>query len=158
MMNFVLDTPLALDIVDNAVQNQSLPITNNTLVWLGIGLIVNIIITGLNFCFQIKLKKQDSIIDKQRLINTQRVEIESNIYNKLSHLSSFQKNESHSLLDAIEELQTYVNANHLYFSDKLNVVYTDIIDYYSKVCVNFKKKDLNKETRMLKKYKRIFNG
>ena len=149
MVNMAIVIPLSLDIVENVIQNQMVP-TNNTSLWLGIGVLINILMTCLNSYFQLRLKKHDSVIDRQRLINNKRIDIESTIYKKLSALSYYQKNETHAMLDAIEELQTYVN-------DKLNSIYTYIIDYFSGVCTDFRKKDLKRETRMLKKFKRVFN-
>lgn len=158
----LISTQIPMEYVEAVIQgeaNPTEPIALNVVYWLiAINIIVTILSSLLNFLLQRGLKKQDVITDRKKIISNKVVEVESYIYEAISNFASFQYNENHQLLDAIEQLQTYVNGNQLYIRNKPYKVYIEIVDYYSIVCSsNFKRKDPLKEGKLLNKYKKAFN-
>ena len=103
------------------------------------------------------LKEFEVTIDRKKLINHQSIEIETKIFKEINGLSLVDSKQSHVLLGKVLGLQTYINENKLFVRRKLMRLTNDIIDYYSLVCTDFRKKDYSKETKLLDKYKKIFN-
>ena len=160
-MLYLLTTQIPIEYAEAAIRSETdtAEVASSDLVyWLIAINIVITIITGLvNFFIQRGLKKQEVVYDRKKIISHKAVEVESYIYESISLLSSFQYSEKHKMLDEIEQLQTYVNKNRLFIRNKLYKAYIDIIDYYSVICINFMRKDPNKERQLLDKYRKVFN-
>ena len=161
LMFYVLVTQIPIEYADAVISNVASAVegtSSNLVYWLiAINIFVTIITGVINFFLQKGLKKQDVINDRKKIISNKAVEVESYIYEAISSLSSFQYSEKHKMLDEIEQLQTYVNKNRLFIRNKLYKAYIDIIDYYSVICINFMRKDPNKERQLLDKYRKVFN-
>lgn len=153
---FILQAQVPLETVETLMNTYASDGKSSLVIYILIIVIVNFILNIVTFFMQKKLKDKEVEVDRRCLINKQSVEIESYLYGELQKFSSFQKNESHELLDAIVNLQTYIEGNHLYIRKKLLRICTEMVDYYSVVCTDFKRKDPSKELKLLEKYKKTF--
>lgn len=152
----ILQAQVPLETVETLMHTQGSDGKSSLVIYILIIVIVNFLLNIVTFFMQKKLKDKEVEVDRKCLINKQSVEIESYVYGEFQKFSSFQKHESHELLDAIVNLQTYIDENHLYIRKKLVRICTEVIDYYSVVCADFKRKDAGKELKLLEKYKKAF--
>lgn len=160
-MFYILTTQIPIEYAEAVISSQTnaAEVTSPTIIyWLiAINISITIITSIINFFLQKGIKKQEIINDRKKIISNKAIEVESYIYETISALSSFQYGENHKMLDAIDQLQTYVNNNQLYIRNKPFKVYLDMFDYYSVVCSDFRRKDPVKERHLLEKYKKAFN-
>lgn len=150
-----------MELIDTVVHTQQLSNGEKSIDWvlclLGLNVFLTLLFNFLNIYLQKRLKEQDAINDRKRIISNTSIEVESKIYKSINEWSNFQKSEAHEFLDAIVDLQSYINDNNLYIRRKLLKCIDEIIDYYSGVCTDYKKKDPNVERKLLDKYKKAFH-
>lgn len=159
-MHYILTTQIPIEYAEAVISNETNAgaVSSNLIYWLiAINIGVTIITGVINFLLQKGIKKQEVINDRKKIISNKAVDVESYIYEALSALFSFQYTENHQMLDAIDQLQTYVNKNRLFIRNKPYKVYLDVVDYCSVICVNYKRKDPKKEAQLLDKYRKAFN-
>lgn len=153
----VLQTQIPIEAVQTIVENQNPEGKSSVVIWIFAILLLNCLLNIGTFIMQRKLKDREVEIDRKCLTNKISVEVESHIYKEINKLSSYQRDEEHQLLDAILELQTYIETNHLYIRKKLTSICEEIVDYYTSICADFKKKNPSKEMKLREKYKKAFN-
>lgn len=133
-------------------------IAPNTISWLLILLVFNIVVMLFKFYLDWRHGKNDIHNYKRKKISEKSIEVESEIYAQLLALSIFQKDENHQMLDKIQELDSYIEQNSLYISKKYRDRVDEAFDYYKEVVANYNKKDNKKEGDYFRKLSKSFYG
>lgn len=132
--------------------------TNGLMITLIVFLSINIIALIAKYFLDKSLKKHEIKITKKISITELAIKIESELFLKLEKLKGFQKNESHEMLDAIIEIESFIASSRLFICKKIIVITNDYLDYYKKVVSNFNEKDIKKEKEFTMKFSKQYYG
>ena len=150
-MNYLLFQE-AITTDGSLADNQDLLFTS-LLVLISVNLVVEIAKFISSFILSNKEKKNH----KHLLIDEKRIKILEEVYKDLDLLSIFDQNEDEVLLDSIRTIERKIQSNMIYVPSKIHSIFIDILDYYKCVLVDYRKKDIQKEANLLKKYCNEFN-
>lgn len=134
--------------------------TNNKLVIaLSIFVLLNFILTGINIYFQFKLKNKDKEINHHNLRESKRIEHQEKLYVLLESLTYFDgstksKNEFKKTLT---EINKFLTQKKIYLNKDIIKISQEFTDYNTKLLVDFRKKNYEKEMTILDKYNTKFN-
>ena len=100
------------------------------------------------YAVSLLLKRADVKNDRKMKIAELSIANEVNTYKLLIQLRGYQNGDSALLLSAIENLNIILNNDKLLFSSKFHKAAEDIVEYFSVVCGDFTKKDIQKEKKL----------
>lgn len=121
-----------------------------------ISILVYLIAMLVQHWLNVRLKKKDMGFDRKMKIADLCIKEEIELFKRLDKLRYFQKEDKHRMLDEIEDINSYLNANRILIDRNVIVIAREILDYFSKVCVDFSTRDLRKEGNLFEKYKEKF--
>lgn len=140
------------------IEDMVKSVAPNTVYWLLILLGVNILLMVLKFILDWYRDNHENHNYKIKKISEKTIDIESEVYKRLQELATFQKDDSHKMLDKIIEMDDYIYINGLYLSRKYKDEVVKTMDYFKGVVTDFKKKDNKKENQLFNKLCSIFYG
>ena len=141
------------------IANPTVPGSNNGLMLtLIVFLSINIIALISKYFLDRALKRQDILVRKKITITELSIKIESDLFLKLENLKNFQKGESHQMLDAIIDIEDYLQTSRLFICKKIIALTTDYLDYFKKVVSNYSEKDIKKEKEFTLKFSQQYYG
>jgi len=118
---------------------------------------VNIFVSIINFLGQRSLKNLEVNIHKKNIRESKRIEIFHNIYKKFDKLRIIGYDDTILLQDTIKDTSNYSNENAIYLSEiELNII-QEYCDYFTKLLVNIRDKNVATEKMYMDKLKREFN-
>ncbi len=118
--------------------------------------LVNIAVGLINFWGQRNLKKMEINVHKANIRETKKIEIFHELYIKLDKLRLIYGNSQH-LQNDLSMINNFTNENALYFSsDELKII-EDYCDYFTKLLVSIRHKDVATEKMFMDKLKKEFN-
>lgn len=120
-------------------------------------LILNAFCIGIQYYFNYKLKKVEFKNFRKGKILDIGLKFELDLYQRLNKLSDFDFSKQHELLDEITSLSKYLDENKIFLTNKQHKKVNEILDYFTKLCANYKEKDYKKEQKLLTEYIKIFN-
>lgn len=121
-----------------------------------IALISYLVCAIIQYVLSVLLKQRDVKNDRQIKIADLTLKKEIELFTKLDHLRTFQKEENHALLSEIESIQELLSQNRLMYRKDLYNIADEITDYFAILCKDYSKKDLKKEIKLLDKYRDRF--
>ena len=122
-------------------------------------IILNILIAIINWLIQRNVKSQDNQIYRKKVREDRRITIIEDIYKEfVSCTYIFNSIEATNLIIKIAELEKRLSENRLYINKSLNNKLTLFIDYLKEIATDFRKKDFNKENKMLNDIEKEFNN
>ena len=102
--------------------------------------------------------KQEAKLQRRRMIFEQSLNIEKIIFKKVDTLSDYTRNECSKIIEDVIDIRDEVNENRLFFDDKVYKAIDNILNYFTEISGDFRKKDVNKEIQLKKKYIEAFHG
>ncbi len=122
-------------------------------------IILNILVAIVNWLIQKNVKSQDNQIYRKKVREDRRIIIIEDIYKEfVSCTYIFNSKETTNLIIKISELEKRLSENRLYINKSLNNKLTLFIDYLKEIATDFRKKDFNKENKMLNDIEKEFNN
>ena len=121
-----------------------------------IALVSYVVCASIQYFLSLLLKKRDVRNERQMKIADLTLQKELELFEKLDHLRTFQKEENHQLLDEIVGIKDLLAHNRLMYRKQLYKTADETIDYFSKLCTDYSKRDPNKELKLLDKYRDQF--
>lgn len=118
---------------------------------------LNILCLIIQYYFNYRLKKVEFKNFRKGKILDIGLKFELELYQRLNKLSDFDSFKKHELLDEIILLRKYLDENKIFLTNKQHEKVNEILDYFNKLCANYKEKDYNKEQKLLTEYIKIFN-
>ena len=104
------------------------------------------------------LKKADVHNDRRMKITELAIQCELSTYHSLVKLRGFQRGDASQMLSMIETLNVELSDNKLLYSKKYHKEAIDIVEYFSVVCGDFTKKDVNREKKLFDALYNSFNN
>ena len=122
-------------------------------------IVLNVACIIIQYYFNYRLKKVEFKNFRKGKILDIGLKFELDLYQRLNKLSDFDysKEKSHELLNEITSLSKYLDENKIFLTNKQHEKVNEILDYFTKLCANYKKKDYKKEQKLLTEYIKIFN-
>lgn len=121
-----------------------------------ISLLVYLISMLIQHLLNLNLKKKDIKYNRQMKITDICLAEEIELYKRIDQLRVFQKEDKHKMLDEIEVINNYLNTNRILIRKDIYKNAQELIDYFTKVCGDFSKRDIKLEAELLNKYKNSF--
>lgn len=121
-----------------------------------IALLSYLVCAVIQYYVSVLLKRRDMRNDRQMKIADLTVEKEIELFKKLDHLRTFQKDENQQLLSELENIRELLGQNRLMYRKELSTIADEFTDYFSIVCTDYSKRDLKKELKLLDKYRNQF--
>lgn len=119
--------------------------------------VLNVACIIIQYYFNYRLKKVEfKNFRKGKILDTG-LKFELDLYQRLNKLSDFDFFKKHELLEEIISLREYLDENKIFLTDKQYKKVNEILDYFNKLCADYKKKDYKKEQKLLTEYIKIFN-
>lgn len=131
----------------------------NKFLWLLlIVLIANIAVTVFKYYLDKQHAKQNALLQRRKLIFEQSINIEKEIFKKVDSLSDFTRNECPQLIESVNAIRDELNESRLFFDDKVYKSIDNILNYFTEIAGDFRKKNISKEILLKKKYIEAFHG
>ena len=121
-------------------------------------LIANIAVIVIKFFLDREHTKHEAILQKRKLIFEQSITIEKNIYKKVDALSDFSRNECSKIIEEVNNIREELNESRLFFDAKVYKAIDDLLNYFTEISGDYRKKDLKKEIQLKNKYIVAFHG
>lgn len=142
-----------MEVADFLEKNNDLLLNGRIIV---ISVLVYVISMLIQHWLNVRLKKKDLGFDRKMKIADLCIKEEIELFKKLDKLRYFQSGEKHNMLDEIESVNNYLNANRILVDREVIDIAREILDYFTKVCVDFSTRDVKKEGNLFDKYKEKF--
>jgi hypothetical protein len=123
-----------------------------------VALVSNIVVIIVKFLAERAHIKQEAVLQRRRMIFEQSLNIEKNIFKKVDTLSDFSRDECSKIIEAVNEIRDEINESRLFFDDNVYKAIDDILNYFTEISGDFRKKNVNKEIKLKKKYITAFHG
>lgn len=123
-----------------------------------ISVVTYLICALIQYVLNLFLKKKDISNDRSMKIADLSIEKEIELYRKLEHLRTYQKGEGQALLSDLEFIRELLNSNRLLYKKRIYSIADKYADYFSTVCTDYSRRDINKELRLLEEYRNLFYG
>lgn len=119
-------------------------------VWQVVGISIATYLLGFlaQYIVSLLLKRADVHNNRRMKITELAIQHELSTYRSLVKLRGFQRGESSQMLSEIESLNVSLSDNKLLFSKRYHKAATDIVEYFSVVCPDFVKKDVQREKKL----------
>ena len=96
--------------------------------------------------------------ERKKIIFEQSIKISRELYQELDALSDYSKDQCSLLISNINKIRDKANENRLLMGNRLFKSINNWLDYFVEVSGDFRKKDLAKEKKLMKKFISAFNG
>lgn len=123
-----------------------------------IALLANIAITVIKFFLDKEHSKQEAKLQRRKLIFEQSLIIEKDIFKKVDALSDYTRNDCPRIIEDVNNIRDQLNENRLFFEYEVYKSIDDILNYFAEISGDFRKKNVNKEILLKKKYIEAFHG
>ena len=123
-----------------------------------IALVANIFTMIFKFCLDRKNHNHEVILEKRKLIFQHAIKLEHEIYQELDALADYTKEQCNELITDINAIRDKLNNNRIFFEQRVYKAIDNVLDYYSEISGNYRKKDYNKEKKLMMKIIEAFNG
>ena len=144
---------------DEAAQlNGKIEALNGFLWVILIALLANIIITVVKYFLDRSQTKQEALLQRRKIIFEQSLIIQKNIFKKVDSLSDYTKNDCSRIIEDVNNIREELNESRLFLDQKVYKAIDDILNYFAEISGNFRKKNVNKEIQLKKKYIEAFHG
>ena len=121
-------------------------------------LIANIVVTVVKYYLDKQHAKQTALFQRRKLIFEQSINIEKEIFKKVDSLSDFTRKECPQLIESVNAIRDELNESRLFFDDKVYKSIDNILNYFTEIAGDFRKKNISKEILLKKKYIEAFHG
>lgn len=150
-----------LSILKNLIEqlDSDLSTNNKLIIALIVFVAINFILTGINIFFQFKLKNKDKEINNHNLRESKRIENQENLYVLLESLTYFDgsKREKNKFQNKIIEINQFLTQKRIYLNKEIIKIAQEFTDYNTKLLVDYREKNYEKEILILEKYNKVFN-
>lgn len=123
-----------------------------------VALVSNIIAMFVKFFLDRAHTKQEAVLQRRRMIFEQSLNIEKDIFKKVDTLSDYTRSECSKIIEDVNVIRDELNESRLFFDDKVYRSIDDILNYFTEISGNFRKKNIKKEMLLKKKYIEAFHG
>lgn len=123
-----------------------------------VALISNIAVIIVKYFLDRAHTKQEALLQRRRMIFEQSLNIEKNIFKKVDTLSDYTRNECSRIIEDINNIRDEINESRLFFDDRVYKAIDDILNYFTEISGDFRKKNVNKEIKLKKRYIEAFHG
>jgi hypothetical protein len=144
------DSGLLKELLDKVNQQLSLIYT------VGAFLIVNIVVGIINFLGQRNLKNLEVSIHKKNLRESKKIELFHELYKKLDKLRLIY-NDPNLLQSELTAINNYINENAIYLGEEELKITEEYCDYFTRLIVSIRHKDVATEKMYMDRLKREFN-
>ena len=121
-------------------------------------LLANIMVTIIKYLLDRQHARQAALLQRRKLIFEQSINIEKEIFKKVDALSDYTREECPQLIQSVNSIRDELNESRLFFDDKVYESIDGILNYFTEIAGDFRKKDLGKEIKLKKKYIEAFHG
>ena len=118
---------------------------------------INILVELIRFGTTLYFTKKDKDNKRQLLIEEKRIKVLETLFKKLDALTLYDKSEIDKMLNDLKEISLYITQNKLYIPNKINLVSTELLDYFKNVLTDFRQKSIEKETELFQMFCDEFN-
>lgn len=126
--------------------------------FLFIVLLANIAVTIIKYYLDRQHARQAALLQRRKLIFEQSINIEKEIFKKVDALSDYTREECTQLIQSVNSIRDELNESRLFFDDKVYESIDGILNYFTEIAGDFRKKDIGKEIMLKKKYIEAFHG
>ena len=121
-------------------------------------LLTNIVVTIIKYYLDRQHARQAALLQRRKLIFEQSINIEKEIFKKVDSLSDYTREECPQLIQSVNSIRDELNESRLFFDDKVYESIDGILNYFTEIAGDFRKKNLRKEIKLKKKYIEAFHG
>lgn len=118
---------------------------------------INILLEIFRFGSRWILSNKEKNDKRHLLIEEKRIKILEQLFSSLDKLTLYDRSESDLMLDDIKAISKYLTRNKIYIPKEFEKHSNDILDYFKNVVVDYRKKNIEKETKLFNKYCNAFN-
>lgn len=120
------------------------------LVWTIIVIVINVLSVLWNSFLQIRLKDREKTISNYNIKLEKKIKVYESVFEKFNELTLFIPNSNTApLVQLVQVLQGYINANKLYTDAKSLVIFNKHLDYFRRLVIAPYQKDVRYEADMM---------
>lgn len=127
-------------------------------------LLTLLVVVSINIGIEIfKFFSKWALLNKSRkdkrmiLIEEKRIKILEQLFQSLDGLTLFDNSQDQELLSRIKDINKFVTQNKIYIPNEFQKFSNEILDYFKNVLTDYRKKDIEKETKLFNKFCNAFN-
>lgn len=123
-----------------------------------VALVSNIIAMVVKFFLDRAHTKQEAMLQRRKMIFEQSLNIEKDIFKKVDTLSDYTKDDCSKIIKDVNDIRDELNESRLFFDEKVYKSIDDLLNYFTEISGDYRRKDVKKEIQLKKKYIEAFHG
>ena len=131
----------------------------NRFIWvLLVALVANIMAMLIKFYLDKEHSKQEAKLQRRKLIFEHSITFTKKIFAEVDALSDYTKNDCLEIIKDVNIIRNELNENRIYLDSNVYKSIDNVLNYFTEISGNFRKKNVNKEVDLKRKIIEAFHG